>query len=238
MNPDPIYFHRYQNPFQILRLLAAGKSLVRSLFCLAIRHYKVHGKVLDLGSKEGTSSYYQFLQQEEGTEVIFTDLVSAPNVLQLNVEEGFPIPDQTYDQVLAFHLLEHVYDFHRLPSEAFRILKPGGKILVSVPFLHEYHADPSDFWRMSHEAVKRLFEDAGFQTCSIELLGEGILSFALTKTAGMVLPKSLRKFGVALAYLLAFPVDRLVSFLQRKLGINPASHRFALDVLAEFQKKV
>lgn len=43
------------------------------------------------------------------------------------------LPDANYDVVIAHHVLEHVDDDRRAMRELFRLLKPGGLAVLSVP---------------------------------------------------------------------------------------------------------
>ncbi len=56
--------------------------------------------------------------------------------------EAIPYPDQSFDAVLTFDVLEHVRDLSRVLNECYRILKPGGKMYLVFPqFMHpvEHH---------------------------------------------------------------------------------------------------
>lgn len=44
-----------------------------------------------------------------------------------------PLPDASYDVVIAHHVLEHVDDDRQAMKELFRLLKPGGTAVLSVP---------------------------------------------------------------------------------------------------------
>ena len=46
---------------------------------------------------------------------------------------GVPLPDASYDVVIAHHVLEHIDDDHQAMRELFRLLKPGGTAVLSVP---------------------------------------------------------------------------------------------------------
>jgi len=230
--------HRAANPLRTIGQILQGKSLTRSLFNVAIENYEMRGEVLDLGSKNGTSSYYQHIKRDGECKITYTDLLPAPNVVQVDVEKEFPFPDNSFDTVITFHLMEHVYDIWKMPSEIFRVLKPGGRLIVAVPFIHEYHADPHDYWRMSDKAVCRLFSDAGLTVKSVELVGEGIATFAALKVIGLLLPRILKRYGMALGYILFFGVDRLVNWVRKKRDEQTPSMNFALDVLCVFKKEV
>lgn len=73
--------------------------------------------------------------------------------------ELLPIRSNSCDYVLSFQVLEHVSDPKTLIDEFNRILKPKGTLLISVPFLYEYHACPHDYWRFTHEGLFKLLEN-------------------------------------------------------------------------------
>ncbi|MCX6248678.1 MAG: class I SAM-dependent methyltransferase [Bacteroidetes bacterium] len=58
-----------------------------------------------------------------------------------NLEEGLPfLPDNSVDIIYSFHLLEHLPDLGFFMSEIFRVLKPGGKTIGTVPhFSNPYY---------------------------------------------------------------------------------------------------
>jgi len=45
-----------------------------------------------------------------------------------------------------------------------RLLKPGGKVVLSVPFAWKFHGYPSDYWRFTREGVKKLFPRIDWDT--------------------------------------------------------------------------
>lgn len=234
----PTKIHRSENPFRVVKQLLAGKSLTRSLFNLAIERYEMRGEILDLGSKNGTSSYYKHIQRDGDCRITFTDLIPGPDVVQVDVEKPFPFPDASFDTVMAFHLMEHVYNLNKLPSEVFRVLKPGGQLFISVPLLHEYHGDPHDYWRFTDKAVIKLFSETKLTLKRMELIGEGLATYAATKVISQMLPRTLglKNVGVAISYLLSAPLDRFINRYSKRTDNRTYSERFALDVLAEFKK--
>lgn len=46
---------------------------------------------------------------------------------------ALPFPDRTFAAVVAFDVLEHVEDLERAVNELFRVLRPGGHLLVHMP---------------------------------------------------------------------------------------------------------
>ena len=47
------------------------------------------------------------------------------------------IPDNTYDAITCYHVLEHILDDRKAMSELYRVLKPGGWAILQVPIWAE-----------------------------------------------------------------------------------------------------
>lgn len=78
-------------------------------------------------------------------------------------------PDESYDVVVCNAVLEHVASPEQAIGELRRVLRPGGRIWVEVPFNQPYHAAPADFWRVTPSGLRiwmRGFEETalGFFT--------------------------------------------------------------------------
>ena len=56
-----------------------------------------------------------------------------PNASALVFEEDLPLPDSAIDRVLMVHALEHCENAREALSEIWRILSPGGKVVIVVP---------------------------------------------------------------------------------------------------------
>lgn len=227
--------HTFHNPFAVASLLLRGQTLIRALLNLALKGHQLHGKVLDLGGKSTKASYYRYLQMAPHTGVVCSDLKSGPGLVALDVEAPFDLPDAAFDAVLAFHLFEHVFHFQRAPDEVLRVLKPGGRVLVAVPFLHEYHADPDDYFRFTDSGLRRWWESAGLRCIHMEAIGEGLFTAWLTKLPSQILPGFLRSATTALLYLVATIADRLIALRPRVNG-RTVPERFALEFFAIFEK--
>lgn len=72
--------------------------------------------------------------------------------------ENLPITDQSVDDVLALEVLEHTANPDKLVAEIYRILKPGGRFLITVPFLLSIHAD-EDYRRYTEKGLHLLLRD-------------------------------------------------------------------------------
>ncbi len=73
-----------------------------------------------------------------------------------------PFKGESFDTALCIEVLEHVPEPDKVVSEAARVLKPGGRFLVTVPFTVSLHAVPFDFYRYTPHGLTALLERHGF----------------------------------------------------------------------------
>ena len=71
-------------------------------------------------------------------------------------------PDSSYDVVLSTQVLEHVPDAPRYLAEAFRLLRPGGTLILTTHGFIPEHGCPYDFTRWTADGLARAMTDAGF----------------------------------------------------------------------------
>lgn len=71
-------------------------------------------------------------------------------------------PPGSFDIVVHFQTLEHVPNSSLFLAECFRVLKPGGFLLCTLPFFYPYHPVPNDFRRWSLDGLRKDLELAGF----------------------------------------------------------------------------
>jgi len=73
-----------------------------------------------------------------------------------------PREDNTFDTILCIAVLEHVENPEEVVPELYRVLKPGGNLIASVPFLQPEHKVPTDYQRYTKDGLIRLFSHHGF----------------------------------------------------------------------------
>jgi SAM-dependent methyltransferase len=65
--------------------------------------------------------------------------------------------------VILMAALEHVQDADRTFTEMRRVLAPGGRVLIDVPFIQGYHASPADHRRYTEQGLRAELERYGFE---------------------------------------------------------------------------
>ena len=154
------------NPFYFARL-----NLAKS-----ISKYSLHlnGKLIDVGC--GTKPYQALFRVEKYTGLDIDDEQNR----QLGIADyfydgnSFPFPSDEFDSALCNQVLEHVFNPNEFLSEIFRIMKPGSKLLLTVPFVWDEHSQPFDYGRYTSFGLKHLLKQNGFKILKHEKLGSDI----------------------------------------------------------------
>jgi SAM-dependent methyltransferase len=76
-----------------------------------------------------------------------------------------------YDFILCTEVLEHVSNWNVAFSNMARLLKPGGRLLLSCPHFYQLHEEPYDFWRPTNHAIEIFARNYGFQVLRVEKAG-------------------------------------------------------------------
>lgn len=74
------------------------------------------------------------------------------------------------DAVVSECVGEHLRDPQRSLAEIYRVLKPGGLIYISLPFIESFHSSPDDFYRWTHEGLDALMSNAGFSKIELGIV--------------------------------------------------------------------
>lgn len=138
-----------------------------------------------------------------------------------------PYQDAEFDCVLCTEVLEHAEDPVGLTQEMFRVLRPGGEALVSVPFMWGIHEAPYDFRRYSPEGIRVLLEEAGFVVERRERSQPGIAAISA------LVASEIRAYEVAHPQR-AGPRKRLLDYVETALWRSMKwvwAHRYAFDRL-------
>lgn len=83
------------------------------------------------------------------------DIAPSPGLDFVADAQALPFADESIDGLIVQMLLEHVEDPRKVVAEAWRVLKPGGRIYCEVPFLFPVHAR-QDFRRWTLQGLGQL----------------------------------------------------------------------------------
>ena len=123
---------------------------------------------MDLGAGE-----LQFGSLFKRFRYIGVDFQQFPGVEVIaDLTKRLPFGDHTADIVTLSNTLEHIPNTEHLLQECARVLKPGGLILGTIPFLLPVHQAPYDFNRYTNFQLTKFLQDAGFHNVIVEPLGE------------------------------------------------------------------
>lgn len=123
------------------------------------------GRVLDYGCAD--VPYRRFFGPD--VDFIAADLPGNPHATLLLRDDGtVPAPDDSFDAVLSTQVLEHVVDPGLYLRECRRVLRPGGRLLLSTHGIFVYHPDPVDLWRWTCDGLRHVVEQAGLEVVRFE----------------------------------------------------------------------
>lgn len=126
--------------------------------------------VLDLGGHK-TIKRGQFDIERYGFRVVYANLSTQKGADVQADAARLPLRADSFDGVICAELLEHVPDPLPVLSEARRVLKRGGHLFVSAPFLYQLHGDPHDFGRYTDSYWRQNLARSGFEIAAIEKQG-------------------------------------------------------------------
>mgnify|MGYP001605981257 CR=1 FL=1 len=192
-------------------------TLLRKAEHVALTRVSLSGSVLDLGGDKN-SGYAHLLGEELHITTVNTDERASPDIFH-DLEQSLPLADASYDHVLLINVLEHIYNYRQLLSEAARTVRSGGTVTIIVPFLFPLHPSPNDFWRFSAETLRRECGVIGLTVEELLPLGSGVFA-ARYVMIDRLMPTPLRLIGAytlaPLSHLLDVVFARLASLLGKK----------------------
>jgi SAM-dependent methyltransferase len=175
----------------------------------------VHGTLLDVGC--GAQPYRTLVPA--GVQYIGIDRADAKDRFGYDIPDTeyftgdrWPVDEAIADTVLCTETLEHVLDPLGFLAEAKRALRPGGRLILTVPFAARWHYIPFDYWRFTPSGLMDLLSKSGFAEVEIYRRGNA-LTVAGYKIIALILPLlmpqrkgALRRFGLRVGGLALSPL--------------------------------
>ncbi|MBF0128240.1 MAG: class I SAM-dependent methyltransferase [Magnetococcales bacterium] len=148
--------------------LSARRELLDN--ALRILSPRMTGRVLEIGAGRGKRRGL-FRPPTEAAEIwLFTDLAADRMPDFLSDVNLLPCRDQTFDTLLCLEVLEYLENPVVALREMGRVLRPGGVLILSMPFLHRWDAE-QDYWRLTGPGLRFALGRAGFAVESLSTQG-------------------------------------------------------------------
>lgn len=118
----------------------------------------LNGLVLQMGAGSTETKPPNFIELEYA---IFknTDVVADAHRI--------PFKDDSFESVLAFNVFEHLRNPFVASQEIFRILKPGGKVVIHSAFLQALHEEPFHYYNATKYGLLNWFSYFNIQSCNV-----------------------------------------------------------------------
>ncbi|NCC52298.1 MAG: class I SAM-dependent methyltransferase [Spartobacteria bacterium] len=128
------------------------------------QHLPPDAVLYDVGC--GTKPFAAFLEGKVSQHVgvdIEDGFYDAQHIDLVGTAYHVPAEDGTADAILSSQVIEHLDDPRLFFQEANRLLKEGGLLFLSFPFLYSIHAAPHDYERFTHYSIRKILHNSGFQ---------------------------------------------------------------------------
>ena len=101
--------------------------------------------------------------------------------------DTWPLENASVDVVLCTETLEHVPNTACFLREMARVLRPGGRLVLTVPFSARYHYIPHDYWRFTPACLEKVLREAQFEAIEVYARGNAV-TVACYKVMALILP--------------------------------------------------
>lgn len=118
--------------------------------------------VLDVGC--GQKRYQVLFEEANYIGIDIPDSNSEGNKADIYADaSSMPFADNSFDCVICTEVIEHVNSPDNVLKEIHRVIKNGGFLIISAPFIWPMHEEPRDFYRFSKFGLHYLLEQNGLK---------------------------------------------------------------------------
>ncbi len=128
------------------------KKLTRVRLESFLKPHSSNAYTLDLGC--ANSPYSKWFTNRVGS-----DIAAGDGVDVVADAHNLPFADEEFEQILATEVLEHLHTPQKAIAEMIRVLKPGGKLILTTRFVFPIHDAPHDYYRYTKYGLQHLFKD-------------------------------------------------------------------------------
>lgn len=172
---------------------------------------RIAGDILDFGcGSKPYESLFRNASSYTGVDIEVSGHSHKDSKVDLYYDgKTLPFPDEHFDAIVSFEVFEHVFNIDEAMSELRRVLKPGGQILITIPFAWDEHEKPYDYARYTSFGIRHIFERHKLEVLELRKTTTYFLAVCqmfIAYFAQYVLPK--KKFPARMAQLfLVFPMN-------------------------------
>jgi len=168
------------------------KPLIRDLAVCLKKFAK--GRVLDIGcgNKPYEGMFKKLITEYVGSDIIQSSLNKVDYICEAT---KIPLPNASFDTIFSTQAIEHVADHQALVNEAYRLVKPGGYLILSGPMYWHLHEEPYDYFRFTKHGFRYILEKAGFT--NLEIIANGGKWATLGQVILHTLPRRLTNIRMA-----------------------------------------
>jgi SAM-dependent methyltransferase len=173
------------------------------------------GRVLDVGGKRDNrrGSFEPPYEQVEDWVFLNNDKQTNPDIL-IDLP-NIPLEDNSIDVVLCTEVMEYIYDFRELLFQMGRVIKPGGVLILSTPFIGALHGDSEgDYYRFTESLLIKELTDS-FTIESVERMG-GIVAVIYDLFRSYMSYQTKRSFMIRVLSALFIKSNRFFIWLDKK----------------------
>lgn len=191
------------------------RYLIRTSILNAVLSYRhlLTGRLLDVGC--GQMPYKKAILRPNGSATDYIGLDLAENLVHRNQPDitwdgaRIPLNDECIDSVLCTEVLEHCPKPEEVLLEIYRVLKPSGVALFTVPFIWPLHETPFDHYRYTPYSLRSLMSNAGFG--KIEIFASGGWDASLAQLLGLwVRRRKMHRLARSILSIALYPIYRLL----------------------------
>ena len=214
------------NYLTFLKFILTNNTLLRILQIYKCLNINLKGLSLEFGAIDNKNkTFSNFFKGSK--KFHFTNITPNKrlNIFYSDLTKKLKISKNKYKNIIIFNVLEHLPKHNLAFFEIFRILKKGGYLIGSVPFLYQVHGAPNDYYRFTKESLNSHLINNKFKNIKIIALGHGpfVASYSLIHAYIKFIP-----FFSQIILLIGYMLDSCIQiFVKTKLNeIFPIGYFF------------
>ena len=156
-----IYLSKKYSPLRIFQIMEANKVYIK-------------GKSLEFGAyKNQNKNFSTHLNGKKNFQYTNLKKDKKNNILEGDLNQKLKFKSNHYQNLIIFNVLEHLSNPIKSLKELHRILKKGGLLIGSTPFLYQVHGAPDDYLRFTKNYLINEFKKKKFKAIYVKELGYG-----------------------------------------------------------------